>query len=241
MPELLRGEGPAHDEQEGDEAADDVEAVEAGGHVEGGAVSVGRQGYMLGNEHGVFHGLAGYEEGTHDEREGEPFGHAPTRELQEPTGAARLESLGGEDAHLASKGTCHKDDGVDERKREVELGRLLGPHRSGCGAQGEVHGKEAGEEHQLTGQPNNGSNRNQVGAVQRRVRRGTGGMGRRCHKDIMSVKVQTSQCKPPIRETFSTKTRIRAEKFPASFTLVIGVAGSIASGSDFSGIGTCSQ
>jgi hypothetical protein len=53
------------------------------------------------------------------------------------------------------------------------------------------------------------------------VRRGTGGMGRRCHKDIMSVKVQSSQCEPPFGETFSTKTRNRAEKFPCPFTLVL--------------------
>ena len=140
--------------------------------------------------------------------------------LKASAGPARLEPLGGEDAHLASKGTCHEDDRVNERKGEVELGCLFGPHLSGSRTECEVHGEETGEEHQLTGQPHNGSNRNHVRAVQRRVRRGTGGMGRRCHIDIMSIKVRPAQRKPRFRRTFSTKTRIRAEKFPAGFTLV---------------------
>ena len=39
--EVLDGEGPADDEQEGDQAAGHVEGVEAGGEVEGRAVGVG--------------------------------------------------------------------------------------------------------------------------------------------------------------------------------------------------------
>ena len=158
--------------------------------------------------------------------------------LRRPAASARLKPLSGEDAHLASKGTCHEDDRVDERKGEVELGCLFGPHQSGSRTECEVHGEETGEEHQLTGQPDYGSNRNHVRAIQRRVRRGTGGMGRRCHIDIMSIKLRPAQRKPPFGRTFSTKTRIRAEKFPDPFTLVFAVRTSIASERDFSGICT---
>ena len=47
-----------------------------------------------------------------------------------------------------------------------------------------------------------------------------------------------AQRKPRFRRTFSTKTRIRAEKFPAGFTLVFAGPTSIASGGDFTGICT---
>src|SRR5512141_2753584 len=190
---------------------------------------------MLGYEHGVLSRLAGHEEGPHDESQGEPFVHSPAGEAEAAAASTRLKPLSSEDAHLASKGTCHEDDRVYERKRKVELGCLFGPHLSGSRTECEVHGKETGEEHQLTGKPDYGSNRNHVRAIQRRVRRGTGGLGRRCHIDIMSIKPAPAQRKPGFRGTFSTKTRIRAEKFPAPFILVIAGRTSIASGGDFSG------
>lgn len=124
----------------------------------------------------------------------------------------------------------------DLRKGEVELGCLFSPHFTARRAEREVHGEKTGEEHQLAGQPHNGSDRNHVGAVQRWVRRGTGGMGRRCHIDIMSVKVRAAQRKPPFGRTFSTKTRNCPEKFPAPFTLVSACHRSIASAGDFTGI-----
>jgi hypothetical protein len=54
----------------------------------------------------------------------------------------------------------------------------------------------------------------------------------------MSVKLRLAQRKPPFAETFSTKTRNRGEKFPDTFILVFATGTSIASGGDFTGIGT---
>ena len=79
-----------------------------------------------------------------------------------------------------------------KRERNVQLFGLNRPHLAGVGAEGEVHGEKTGKEHQLAGEPHNGSDRNHVGAVQRWMRRGTGGVGCSCHKAIMSINPPSS-------------------------------------------------
>ena len=79
----LRGHvGAAQDEQEGDQPAGDVEAVEAGGEVEDRAVRRGRDRDALVDQRGVLQRLAADEERAHDVGEHEPLAQAPALDLE---------------------------------------------------------------------------------------------------------------------------------------------------------------
>src|SRR6478672_13286729 len=75
------GEGPGDDEQEGDEPARDVHAVEPGGQEEDRAVAVGRERDALTGELGVLVDLAADEERAEQVRQDVPLAHSPFLDL----------------------------------------------------------------------------------------------------------------------------------------------------------------
>src|SRR3954469_2567780 len=144
----LRGREPAHggpdqQEDEGDEAPDDVQGVEAGREEEDRAIGRRRdRRAVLGDQDAVLVRLAQDEHQTHGERDGEP---APQ--------AVDVAVLGREHAELTGHRGQHEDDREERGVRQIQLGRRRWPPVKGPGTRGEVHGEQAGEEHQLTGEP----------------------------------------------------------------------------------------
>src|SRR5215218_10434786 len=136
--------GPDEHEDEGDEAADDVQRVEAGGQVEDRAVRRGRDRRVVVHDQvAVLVRLPEHERQAHREGDGEP---APQ--------PVDVTDLRGEHAVLTGDRRGHQDQREDERVRDVELGGLRRPGAvDGPRARGEVHGEQAGEEHQLAGEP----------------------------------------------------------------------------------------
>src|SRR5690606_37099343 len=111
--EALGAVGATDHEQERDEAAEHVQSVEAGRHVEDGAVSVGVDRDAVRDERGVLHDLAGHEHRAEDEGEEEPLDHAPGLDVEEAPGAVRLEVvLSLPDTDLAGERRRHEDEGV---------------------------------------------------------------------------------------------------------------------------------
>src|SRR5690606_1676011 len=163
--ETVGGEGAPDDVEEGDEAADHVQGVEARHDVEDRAVRAGAHGDAVGDELGVLVGLAGDEERSHEEREDEPLLHAPAADVEQRPGAARLEALGCEDAQLRGDGARHQDEGDRQRPRDVEHVVVLWPDVRRHRTVREVHGEQSGEEHELAGQPDDGADRDGVRAV----------------------------------------------------------------------------
>src|SRR3954469_14644881 len=171
--EPLGGEAATDDQQEGDQAAGHVQAVEPGGQVEDRPVRVGRDGQAVSGQAGVLEDLAGDEERSRDVRQHVPLAHAPGEPavLAGPdlppavAAAAWLEPLGGEHAHLAPDRAEHEVDRVHGRERDVQLLRLGGPQLGPHGPDREVHREQAREEHQLAGQPDDGPDLDHVGPV----------------------------------------------------------------------------
>src|SRR6476620_7843070 len=123
--ELAGHEGAAEDQQEGDQTAGHVEAVETGREVEDRAVGRARDRDVLLDERDVLGCLAGDEEGAHDVGEDEPLTQPPPAHLEDPAGAPDLAPLGREDAELAGQRRQHEHRRVDRREGHVELGGLL--------------------------------------------------------------------------------------------------------------------
>src|SRR5919199_348862 len=171
--EARRGEGARDDQQEGDETAGDVQAVEPGGQVEDRAVGARVDRQALGDEVRVLVHLPRDEQGAGDVREHVPLAHAPGPEAVlagpdlPPAVRARagLEPLGGEDAHLAPDRAGHQVDGVGRGERDVQGARLRRPEVGAHRPDGEVHREQPGEEHQLAGQPDDGPYLDHVGPV----------------------------------------------------------------------------
>src|SRR5665647_1210365 len=96
VPEPLGGEGPAEQEEEGEQSADHVQPVEPGGQVEHRPVGVGRDGQALLDELGILEHLAADERRPHPIGERHPLVHAPPVDLQQAPGSGGLEALGGQ-------------------------------------------------------------------------------------------------------------------------------------------------
>src|SRR3954451_3571695 len=106
----LAQRGADEEEDEGHQAADDVQAVEARGQVEDRPVAGGRDGVAVVDLHPVLVRLAEHEEQAHEEGDDEP--------------AAQLEDvapLGGEHAPLAGEAGGHEDDRERRRVAEAQL------------------------------------------------------------------------------------------------------------------------
>ena len=180
---LLVGEAPrevgaAQHEEEGDQPAGHVQAVEPGGQVEHRAVGRARDGHALVDQLGVLQGLTADEDGAHDVGEDEPLAQAPLGEVDQRPGAADLPALGGEDAPLAGERRGHEDRGVGRRERHVEQCRLLRPEVRADRADGEVGREQRSEEHELAGEPDDRAHADHAGSVVVPVQ--TGGRNRRC-------------------------------------------------------------
>jgi len=72
MKEAFGDVGRGQDQQKCHQAADDVEAVEAGGEVKGRAIGVGRKREALKDKFGVLGDLTADKHRTHEESDDEP-------------------------------------------------------------------------------------------------------------------------------------------------------------------------
>src|SRR6478735_4145740 len=175
------GEGAPDDEQERDETAGDVHAVEAGGQVEDRAVRVGGEGDALADEVGVLVDLARDEDGAEDVGEDVPLAHAPRGDLG-GGGAGRAGDdalLGLQGAELAPHRRHDQDDGVAQGEGHVEHHRALFPELGLVAADREVEREQRREEHQLAGQPHHGADGHHVGTRRRPLPRDRGDRPRR--------------------------------------------------------------
>ena len=158
-----------------------MKAVEAGGEVEGRAECVRVQGDTLAHQSGIFVALTGNKQTAHDVGEVEPFDHSPLGRL--PAGCARLQAFGSENTELSGDTGEHEDDGDGQREGDIELGCPRLPQLRGSASKGEVDGEEPGEEHHLASEPDDGPDRDRVGAVDSGGV--AGGLSHRSHPTIM--------------------------------------------------------
>src|SRR5699024_1370310 len=185
--EPVGGERAQQHEQESDQAAEHVQAVEPGRDEEHRAVAGVRDRQPLVHQLGVLVHLPGDEEGPHQEAEDVPLLHAPPGHLPQRPAAHLAELFSGPDTHLAGDRAEHQHQGVDRREGHVVERMALGPDLgSGHRLVGEVHREEAREEHQLRGEPDDRADLGQIRSVDRqagcRRRRGC-----RRHDVIMAV------------------------------------------------------
>ena len=145
-------------EEESDQTTGHVHAVETGGQVEGGAITVAREGQALVHELHVFGDLAADEEGAHEEGDDEPLAQC-----------LDIAPLRGEYTELARDGGEDQNGGVDAGEGNIQQLGFFGPHLGVDRSEGEVHGEEGGEEHELAGQPDDGADRHHVGPIRRRM------------------------------------------------------------------------
>ena len=138
-------------QEEGDQPAGHMQAMETRSEVEGGSVGIARQSQALVHELGVFGDLAADEEGPHEERDDEPAAKA-----------LHIAALRCEDAQLARDAGEHQDCCVDTRERDVEQGGLFSPQLRIDRSQGEIHREQGCEKHQLAGEPHDRADRNHV-------------------------------------------------------------------------------
>src|SRR3954469_13128266 len=137
--------GPDQQVDEGNQASDDVQGVEAGREIEDRAVRGRRDGRLvLRHQDAVLVHLAEHERQAHGEGDREP---APQ--------AVDVALLRREHAELTGHRGQHEDDREERGVRQVQVRRRRRPPVEGPGARGEVHGEQAGEEHQLTEKPKN--------------------------------------------------------------------------------------
>ena len=134
--------GTSNDDQEGDQTADHVKAVEARGDEEGGTEGRGRERHTCLYKFGVFEGLNGNEDGTHQERQDEPFRQPPLADLEDSTGTPRNRRLTVcfylVHANLAGERRKHEDRRVNQGKREGQVLGIRCPDVWPCGLEGEI-------------------------------------------------------------------------------------------------------
>src|SRR6266545_4062784 len=141
---------------DGEQATDHVQAVEAGGEVEDRAVAGGGDGGPFPDQHPVLVRLAEHEQQAQHEGVREP--------LAQPVHVA---ALGGEHPELAGERRGDQDDRHRQRVRDVQPGGLHRPVDAVRGPDREVHREQPGEEHQLAGQPHDGPDADHVRPGQR--------------------------------------------------------------------------
>src|SRR5882757_2684831 len=157
---LCRVRSP-EDQQERDQTARHVQAVEAGGQIERRAVRVRTErDPVLLDQVRVLEDLTADEHRAHHEGHDEPRAQL-----------LHVAALGGEDAHLAGERGEHQDRRVHRGERDVQCACVLRPEvGTRDRTEREVHREEGREEHQLGTQPDDGSDAGEVRPVDRRVR-----------------------------------------------------------------------
>ena len=115
---LLVGEPPSHvgagkGEQEQNQTASYVQAVETGSDEKGREIDARGDGVAFTDESDVLRELSSDEHRAHNEGQGVPLAHAPRGDRSKTFGALNLAMLSGVNAHLTGNRGQHQDQGVD--------------------------------------------------------------------------------------------------------------------------------